>query len=76
MKLITCQKIRLTCPKSVMESLQSLGAKPETSLQTDLLVWNFHASRKTSPPVGNAEDTGFSTVCPVDSPCLMLLLLC
>lgn len=49
----------LIFPKSEMESLQSSVAKPEISLQTDL-VWKFHTGRKMPPPAPakDADDNG------------------
>lgn len=37
-----CQKMGFIGPKSEMESLQSLGAKPEIPLQTLFLLRKFH----------------------------------
>lgn len=45
MKLITCQKMGLICPKSEMKTLQSSGAKPEISLYANFLAWKFHTCR-------------------------------
>lgn len=52
MKLISCQKMGFICPKTEIESLQSSGAKPEISLQSNCLIRSFHTRRRTPPPAG------------------------
>lgn len=48
--------------KSEMESLQSSGAKPEISLQTNFLVWKFHTGKKLLQ-LQELRRTGDSALC-------------